>query len=110
MSLQDISIQDHYRSDRNNLIQDFYIPCLSETTLYSRAVGYFSSTSIVAVAQGLAALIEASGKMRLVASPCLFYKDKAIANQKLNLNLIPHHLWIAHLFCWLILEFQQLVL
>ena len=75
MSLQDISIQDHYRSDRNNLIQDFYVPCLSETTLYSRAVGYFSSTSIIAVAQGLAALIEAGGKMRLVASPQLSRED-----------------------------------
>ncbi len=79
MSLQNINIQDHYRSDRNNLIQDFYIPCLSKTISYSRAVGYFSSTSIVAVSQGLAALIEAGGKMRLVASPCLSPEDiKAI--------------------------------
>jgi hypothetical protein len=75
LNLQSIQIQDHYRSDRNNLIQDFYVPCLSETTLYSRAVGYFSSTSIVAVSQGLAALIEAGGKMRLVASPCLSIED-----------------------------------
>lgn len=80
MSLQDLNIQDRYRSDdRYNLVEDFYVPCLSETTLYSRAVGYFSSTSIVAVAQGLAALIDAGGKMRLVASPCLSPEDiKAI--------------------------------
>ena len=79
LSLQGLDIQDHYRSDRHNLIKDFYIPCLSATTLYSRAVGYFSSTSIVAVAQGLAALIDAGGKMRLVASPCLSPEDvKAI--------------------------------
>lgn len=79
LNLQEIYIQDHYRSDRNDLIQDFYIPCLSQTTFYSRAVGYFSSTSIVAVSQGLAALIEAGGKMRLVASPQLSPEDiKAI--------------------------------
>lgn len=79
MSLPEIYIQDHYRSDRNDLIEDFYIPCLLQTTSYSRAVGYFSSTSIVAVAQGLAALIDAGGKMRLVASPCLSPEDiKAI--------------------------------
>ncbi|BAZ44562.1 putative restriction enzyme [Chondrocystis sp. NIES-4102] len=79
MSLQNIGIKDNYRSDRDNLIYDFYIPCLSATILYSRAVGYFSSTSIVAVSQGLAALIEAGGKMRLVASPCLSHEDiKAI--------------------------------
>jgi hypothetical protein len=79
LNLQSIPIQDHYRSDRNNLIQDFYIPCLSETILYSRAVGYFSSTSIIAVSQGLAALIEAGGQMRLIASPHLSSEDiKAI--------------------------------
>jgi superfamily II DNA or RNA helicase len=79
LNLKNIDIKDHYRSDRNNLIEDFYIPCLSETISYSRAVGYFSSTSIVAVSQGLAALIEAVGKMRLVASPCLSPEDiKAI--------------------------------
>lgn len=79
MNLQNIKIQDHYRSDRHNLIQDFYIPCLSQATLYSRAVGYFSSSSIVLISQGLAALIEAGGKMRLVASPHLSPEDiKAI--------------------------------
>ena len=79
MSWQDINIQDHYRSDRHNLIQDFYIPCLSQANLYSRAVGYFSSSSIVLISQGLAALIEAGGKMRLVASPHLSPEDiKAI--------------------------------
>lgn len=79
MSLLEINIQDHYRSDRDDLIQDFYIPCLSQTNYYSRAVGYFSSTSIVSISQGLAALIKAGGKMRLVASPCLSPEDiKAI--------------------------------
>lgn len=79
MNLQSIPIQDHYRSDRDNVIQDFYLPCLSQTILYSRAVGYFSSTSIVAVSQGLAALIEAGGKMCLIASPHLSPEDiKAI--------------------------------
>jgi len=79
LNLQSVHIQDHYRSDRNNLIQDFYIPCLSHAVSYSRAVGYFSSSSIIAVAQGLAALVEAGGKMRLVASPCLSTEDiKAI--------------------------------
>ena len=75
MSLQSIQIQDHYRSDRHNLIQDFYVPCLSQANIYSRAVGYFSSTSIVLISQGLAALIEAGGKMRLVASPHLSPED-----------------------------------
>ncbi len=84
MSLQHIDIQDHYRSDRHNLIQNFYLPCLSQATVYSRAVGYFSSNSIVLISQGLAALIEAGGKMRLVASPYLYPEDIKAINQGLK--------------------------
>lgn len=80
MSLKDLKIQDEYRSDRCNLLQDFYLPCLQNSTLYSRAVGFFSSTSVAAAAGGLTALIRSGGKMRLVASPCLSREDaEAIA-------------------------------
>jgi len=78
--LRDLIIQDEYRSDRNNLIQDFYIPCLENATVYRRAVGFFSSSSMAVAARGLTALIRAGGKMQLVASPCLSEEDaEAIA-------------------------------
>ncbi|MGD2183291.1 hypothetical protein [Lusitaniella coriacea] len=80
MSLSNLTLQDEYRSDRDNLIQDFYLPCLEDSTLYRRAVGFFSSTSMAAAAKGLTALIRAGGKMQLVASPCLSPEDaEAIA-------------------------------
>jgi DNA phosphorothioation system restriction enzyme len=43
--------------------------------LYSRAVGFFSSTSMASLAKGLIALIQSGGKMRLIASPCLSIED-----------------------------------
>jgi superfamily II DNA or RNA helicase len=80
LNLQTLTLQEEYRSDRHNLIEDFYIPCLSRATLYCRAVGYFSSSSMVAVARGLTALIRGGGKMRLIASPHLSAEDiEAIA-------------------------------
>ncbi len=75
MALSDLDIQDDYRSDFCDIVQDFYIPCLSESRVYSRAVGFFSSTSIIAVAKGLTALIRSGGRMRLIASPCLSKED-----------------------------------
>ncbi len=81
LGLRDLEVRDEYRSDRCDLIEDFYIPCLENATVYSRAVGFFSSTSIIAVSRGLTALIRSQGKMRLVASPCLSVEDvEAIAN------------------------------
>jgi len=73
--LQNLTFQDEYRSDRCNLIQDFYIPCLENATLYRRAVGFFSSTSMAAAAKGLTALIRTGGKMQLIASPNLSAED-----------------------------------
>ncbi len=75
MSLRDLAIQDEYRSDRCDLIQEFYIPCLEKATVYKRAVGFFSSTSMAAAAKGLTALIRVGGKMQLVASPNLSPED-----------------------------------
>ncbi|MEG3439361.1 DEAD/DEAH box helicase family protein [Pannus brasiliensis CCIBt3594] len=80
MNLQTINLLEEYRSDRHDLIEDFYLPCLARSTLYCRAVGYFSSSSMVAVARGLTALIRGGGKMRLIASPHLSAEDiEAIA-------------------------------
>ncbi|MDB9525144.1 hypothetical protein PN498_04025 [Oscillatoria sp. CS-180] len=75
LSLKELQIQDEYRSDRDNLLQDFYIPCLERSTVYNRAVGFFSSSSMAAVAQGLTAFIRSGGQMRLVTSPKLSDED-----------------------------------
>ncbi len=73
--LTDITIKPQYRSDRDNLLRDFYIPCLAEVVLYRRAVGYFTSDSLSAAAQGLTALIKRRGRLQLVASPILDADD-----------------------------------
>ncbi|MEP0912485.1 DNA phosphorothioation system restriction enzyme [Leptolyngbya sp. GB1-A1] len=75
MSLSDLEIQDEYRSDSCDLIQDFYTPCLENSVVYKRAVGYFSSSSMAAAAKGLTALIRSGGRMQLIASPQLSPED-----------------------------------
>jgi len=80
VGLSDLSIQNEYRSDRVDIIRDFYLPCLANATVYKRAVGFFSSTSMAAAARGITALIRSGGKMQLVASPYLSPEDaEAIA-------------------------------
>jgi hypothetical protein len=78
--LNDLNLQSEYRSDTCDLVQDFYIPCLENSILYSRAVGFFSSTSMATMAKGLMSLLHSGGKMRLIVSPCLSEQDaEAIA-------------------------------
>jgi DNA phosphorothioation system restriction enzyme len=75
MSLRAIQLAYEYRSDTSNLIDDFYVPCLSESTSYCRAVGYFTSQGLAFAAKGLTAFINSGGRMRLVASPWLEPED-----------------------------------
>jgi DNA phosphorothioation system restriction enzyme len=84
VSLKDLKLHHQYRSDRHNLLQDFYIPCLQQAITYDRAVGFFSSTSLTLAAQGLTAFISSSGKMRLIASPQLSVEDVAAIAQGLK--------------------------
>jgi hypothetical protein len=77
LSFQNLDLSYQYRSDNEtgNIINDFYIPVLSKTMIYSRAVGYFTSGSLILAAQGLGGLINQGGKMRLIASPLLEEED-----------------------------------
>jgi DNA phosphorothioation system restriction enzyme len=75
LNLKDLDLRNQYRSDRHNLLEDFYIPCLERSQTYDRAVGFFSSTSLAAAAKGVSALIRCGGKMRLIASPHLSQED-----------------------------------
>lgn len=84
MSLKDLILRNQYRSDRHDLLQDFYIPCFHQAEHYDRAVGFFSSTSLALVGQGLTAFIKAGGKIRLIASPHLSDEDVQAIEQGLK--------------------------
>ncbi len=73
--LRGLSLADRYRSDRGDVVQGFYVPTFQVATTYSRAVGYFTSTSIALYARGIAAFAERGGTMRLIASPNLNEDD-----------------------------------
>lgn len=75
MGLVDKKIKSEYRSLIDNVVQDFYIPLLKEAVTYKRAVGFFSSSSLVEITKGVAAMAERGGKIQIVASPYLSSED-----------------------------------
>ena len=76
MSLRDIDVKIEYRSLLHNIANDFYIPALREAISYDRAVGFFSSSILASIANGIDGLAKNSGRIRLVTSPYLSEKDK----------------------------------
>ena len=63
MGLQDIEIKTEYRSLLDQVAKDFFVPLLSQAISYKRAVGFFSSSSLVEISKVIIALIENGGKM-----------------------------------------------
>lgn len=75
MSFQELDIKKEYRSLLDSVAKDFYIPLLSCAVKYQRAVGFFSSSSLVEISKGISELAKNSGKIQLVASPYLSDED-----------------------------------
>ncbi len=81
MSLLDVNLKQEYRSPRDNIVNDFYIPLLKEANLYKRSVGFFSSSSLLELSYGITHLINNNGKIQLIASPHLSEEDIEAINK-----------------------------
>ncbi|MBQ2800544.1 MAG: DEAD/DEAH box helicase family protein [Lachnospiraceae bacterium] len=76
----DINIDKRYRSNKNNIPCDFMIPMLMNATKYKRAVGYFSTSSLVNLSVGLAEMAKRGGHIEVVCSPKLSQEDLEAIN------------------------------
>lgn len=89
MSFKDLNLKYNYSSIASNLLDDFYIPVLSEAVKYDRIAGYFNSTSLAIAARGLSNFITNDGKMRILCGAQL---DEDDLNSILNANKIKEQI------------------
>lgn len=75
MSFRVHKIKSEYRSLIDNVVQDFYLPLLHEAKMYKRAVGFFSSSSLVEISKGIGDMAKNGGKIEIIASPYLSDED-----------------------------------
>ena len=76
MNFKTLPVKEFYDSDEDDILNDFYIPVLSNAVKYDRLAGYFSSTSLAMSAKGMAKFIRNGGKMRLVTCMQLSKQDR----------------------------------
>ena len=75
MGFKDLELKREYRSFKDDIIKDFYVPVLKEARIYKRAVGFFSSTALTEISKGRSELIKNGGKLEIIASPKLSDED-----------------------------------
>ncbi|MFB5631379.1 MAG: DNA repair helicase [Nitrosopumilaceae archaeon] len=96
MGLRGLSLKEEYRSDRDNLIEEFFIPCLDNCIEYDRAVEYATLKSLTGYYFGLKNFLENNVQIRIVTGHRLRTSDLNILSKffgkkiaKLHLNFAP---------------------
>ena len=79
--LQEQNYKGVYKSDLDNILEDFYFPTLSVANTYDRAVGFFSASTISYAAQALSIFVKKGGKIRLILGAFSEREDLEAINQ-----------------------------
>lgn len=81
MGLRDIQLKHTYDSSSDDILNDFYIPVLSNSIYYKRLAGFFSSDSLAIAARGISKFLRNKGRMKVITSVKLNRSDvEAIIN------------------------------
>lgn len=73
--LAKLNLQTEYRTGSSDSIADLYAPCLQQSILYKRAVGYFRSSVYLVTSVAVIDFARRGGKIQLVCSPELNAND-----------------------------------
>ena len=74
-SLRTVPFRENYSSSGSSLLNEFYIPALSNAITYDRATGYFSSAILALAPVAFSEFVGRGGKMRMLCSPHLSEAD-----------------------------------
>lgn len=86
MNFTDIEIKEEYRSLQDDIVGEFYTPLLRCAKKYQRAVGFFSSSALIEISDGISGLVKNGGTIELVASPKLSEEDVAAIQRGIKLR------------------------
>lgn len=75
MGYEELNILRGYKTNKHDIVREFYIPILKKSLLYKRAVGFFSSSALIELSKGIAGLVRNGGKIKFIVSPLLSEED-----------------------------------
>ena len=67
MALRDLSLKQEYRSDKDDVVTEFFIPCLTNSIQYDRTIQYITVKSLSTLTFGLENIKDHHAKIRLIS-------------------------------------------
>lgn len=93
MGLDQLTFKTEYHTSEDNVLEDFYIPCLQRSVLYLRITAFFSGITFQMLARGLTPLIQNGGSMKLIISTQLSQQEKeAISRGYSERTVVEQHM------------------
>jgi len=75
-----------YRTHKDSIDQDFYVPCFSESIILERAAGYFSLHSLTLSIDGIIVFMRNGGKINLICNPDISQEDAELIDASFSLD------------------------
>ena len=66
MNLKEIKLKEEYRSDRDDIVAEFFFPCLSNCIEYDRCVDFLSIQTLATIAMAFENFVEGKAKLRMI--------------------------------------------
>ena len=67
LTLRDLPLKQEYRSDKDDVVSEFFIPCLTNSIQYDRTIEFISVKSLSTLTFGLENIQDHHAKIRLVS-------------------------------------------
>ena len=84
--LTKVQLKPIYRTHKDSIDRDFYVPCYSESIILKRAAGFFSLHSLTLSIDGIIHLVRKGGRIELICSPELSQKDAELIDASISLD------------------------
>nr|WP_299291126.1 DNA repair helicase [Nitrosopumilus sp.] len=66
LGLREIDLKEEYRSDRNDIVAEFFFPCLGQCIEYDRCVDFLSIQTLATIAMAFENFAEGKAKLRMI--------------------------------------------
>ena len=101
MSLKEIDLKEEYRSDKDDIVSEFFFPCLSNCVRYDRCVDFLSIHTLITISMAFENFAMGRAKIRMItghrfrtedlnvfskifSKPSKSFKGKLIKNTKIK--------------------------
>ena len=93
MSLKNLNLKEEYRSDTNDIVAEFFFPCLSNCIQYDRCVNFLSIQALATISMAFDNFDGGKAKLRMMDIQVTDTKQKILTYlQNYFLKNLQNHL------------------